>query len=186
MMHKEPENEESLWRPSPPGSYKLAGTVLTVPMNALQHTLTVFGKTALRRIESCCFWYGTRMNDGSGTVQAVVIPKQRNSWGNYFVSATAVAEMAAVTRPRGWVNLSQIHTHPGRGIEHSRYDDEHANSRRALSVIFPFYGQWRGSWPVGVGIHEFQDNYWYLLSEADSASRVALVNTGDAEFLDLR
>jgi hypothetical protein len=186
MTHEDLEEDDWLWRPQPPGPYRLPGAVLTLPGKVLEHTLTVFRKTAARQVEACCFWYGVRADGGSATVLSVVVPKQRNTRGNYFVPAAAVAEMAAATRPRGWVNLAQVHTHPGRGVEHSRYDDEHANSRRALSAVFPFYGRWQGPWPVGVGVHEFQDDYWHLLPEADAALRVVVADPGDAELLDLR
>ncbi len=186
MIDDDLEEESLLWRPPPPAPYRLPEAVLTLPKKALQHTLVIFRATAARRLEACCFWYGARSEDGSATVNAVVVPKQRNPWGNYFVPAAAVAEMAAATRPRGWLNLAQVHTHPGHGVEHSRYDDAHANSRRALSAVIPFYGRWTGPWPVGLGVHEFQDEYWHLLSEADAALRLALIDAGDTELLDLR
>ena len=186
MTEDELQDESCLWRPPPPGPYRPTGTVLTLPRRGLEHTLSVFRATAVRRVEACCFWYGVRDADGGATVLAVVVPKQRNNWGNYFVSSAAVAEMAAVTRPRGWVNLSQVHTHPGLSVEHSRYDDEQANSRRALSVVVPFYGRWQGPWPAGLGVHEFQDDYWHLLSETDASIRVMLADAGDTELLDLR
>lgn len=116
-------------------------------------------------------------------MRAVAVPEQRNSWGNYLVPAAAIAEMAAATRPRGWVNLAQVHTHPGPGATRSRYDDGHANSRRALSIVLPFYGRWQGPWPSGAGAHEFQDEYWHLLPAAEAALRVAVA---DAELGDLR
>ncbi len=157
-----------------------------MPGKALELTLAVFRRTAARGVEACCYWYGVREDGGGATVYSVVVPKQRNTRGNYFVPSASVAEMAAATRPRGWLNLSQVHTHPGSGVEHSRYDDAHANSRRALSAVFPFYGLWKGPWPVGVGVHEFQDDYWHLLPEADAALRVVVTDAGDAELLDLR
>jgi len=179
--------EECSWRrPPPPGRYRLSGAILTLPKKALNHTLAFFRTTAARRVEACCFWYGVRSPEGNATVLAVVAPKQRNTWGNYAVSGEAVAEMATATHPRNWVNLGQVHTHPGVAVEHSRYDDANANSRRALSIVIPFYGRWAGPWPVGLGVHEFQDDYWYLLSEADAALRLALTDAGDAHLLDLR
>jgi hypothetical protein len=186
MTDQDYEHEGSLWRPPPPRPYRLPTTVLTLRKRALDHTLTFFRTTAAKRIEACCFWYGVRSDDGSATVLSVVIPKQRNSWGNYLVHAAAVAEMSAATRPRKWVNLAQLHTHPGVNVEHSPYDDANANSRRALSVVIPLYGRWQGPWPAGLGVHDFQDDYWHLLSEADAALRLALTDAGDAELLDLR
>lgn len=185
MSHDELVEEGGLWRPPPPSPYRRPTSALTLPDQALELTLAVFQWTAALRVEACCFWYGHRSPDGDAVVRAVVLPKQRNSWGNYSVPAVAVAEVAEATRPRGWVNLSQVHTHPGRSVEHSRYDDANANSRRALSVVMPNYGRWPGPWPDGVGVHEFQDSYWHLLSEADAGHRVVLV-AGDSELLDLR
>lgn len=186
MTNEDLEEEGFLWRPPPPGPYRLPAAVLTLPRAVLEQTLGVFRRSAARLLEACCFWYGLRTDGGSASALAVVAPKQRNSWGNYSVPAAAVSEMAAATRPRGWVNLAQVHTHPGPGVEHSRYDDGHANSRRALSIVLPCYGRWQGPWPLGVGVHEFQDDYWHLLSEADAALRVAVAEAGDAELLDLR
>lgn len=186
MIDETQWEEGSLWRPPPPGPYRLPAAVLTLSRAVLDQTLAVFRRTASRRLEACCFWYGLRTNGGGASVLAIVVPQQRNSWGNYFVPAAAVAEMAAATRPRGWVNLGQVHTHPGRNVEHSRYDDGHANSRRALSVVLPFYGRWQGPWPLGVGLHEFQNDYWHLLSDADASLRVTVAEFGDAELLDLR
>jgi len=45
---------------------------------------------------------------------------------------------------------------------------------RALSVVFPAYGLWRRVWPDGVGVHEFQDDYWHLLSPEVAAARVVI------------
>jgi hypothetical protein len=186
MNQHEFDEEHPLWRAPPPGPYRLPTAVLTLSRSSLNYTLTAFRATAALRVEACCFWYGLRSDDGAGIVLAVVIPKQRNTWGNYFVPAAAVAEMAAATRPRKWVNLAQVHSHPGENVEHSRYDDANANSRRALSVVIPSYGRWRGPWPTGIGVHDFQDGYWHLLSDSNAAHRLVLADTGDAELLDLR
>jgi len=186
MTDQDSEDEGSLLRPPPPAPYRLPAAVLMLPRTALERTLAVFKSTTARRIEACCFWYGVRSDDGGGTVLGVVVPKQRNTWGNYFVTAAAVAEMAAATRPKKWVNLVQVHTHPGANVEHSRYDDLNANSRRALSVVIPFYGRWKGPWPTGLGIHDYQGDYWHLLTDADAEKRLVVAEAGDAELLDLR
>jgi hypothetical protein len=170
----EESDESLLWRPPPPSPYVPTGRVLTVPLGLLHLTLRVFQQYAGHKVESSCFWYGTRDDAGNGRVAAVVVPRQYNHWGHYRVEIDGVAAMAAATRPHGWKNLSQVHTHPGVGVEHSRYDDAEANSRRALSVVFPSYGLWRSTWPDGVGIHEFQADYWHLLSLAEASVRVLI------------
>lgn len=119
-------------------------------------------------------------------VRAVVVPAQINTWGNYQVTADAVAAMAARTRPEGWRNLAQVHTHPRHNVEHSWYDDENASSRRALSVVVPHYGLWNQCWPEGLGVHEYQDEYWHLLAPEDAGRRIVIVPEVEVELVDLR
>jgi hypothetical protein len=95
------------------------------------------------------------------------------TWGNYHVDPAAMSEMLSIV-PDDWKPLAQIHCHPGKGVEHSRYDDEMASSKRALSIVFPFYGRWTGPWPDDVGVHEWQDDYWHLLPPQEAAKRVRL------------
>ena len=176
------DGEESWIRRLPPSSpYVLPEQrVLRVPVPALAKTRAVFAPYARPgyRVEACCFWYGAYDEEtGCGCVEAVVVPRQENHWGHYHVTADAMAEVSAATSPLGWRNLSQVHTHPGVGVEHSRYDDEHANSRKALSIVLPHYGRIPRRWPDGVGVHEFQGGYWHLLTPGDAARRVVVVRT---------
>lgn len=180
------EEAEDTSRSRPTVPYHRTGAVLTVPRIALAITFDVFEPYAQRRVEAGCFWYGERDPAGNATVRAVVVPKQTNTWGNYRVSADAMAAVAASTRPSGWLNLAQLHTHPGKGIEHSRYDDEHANSRRALSLVFPTYGRCGRVWSSAIGTHEWQDEFWHLLTPEVSAERVQIVAEGDITLVDVR
>lgn len=174
------------WRRPPATPYRPTDAVLTVPYRAMELTLGVFATYASRHLESGCFWYGDRLDAGGGIVRAVVVPEQINTWGNYSVTADAMDAVAGATRVYGWRNLAQIHTHPSGSVEHSPYDDEHANSRRALSLVFPFYGRRRIADLSSVGIHEWQSDYWHLLSRDASSSRVAVVNFGEVMLIDTR
>jgi hypothetical protein len=159
--------------------------VLRVSADAVATTTALL--RSVDRRESCCLWLGERDQTGGGVVRAVVVPRQRNAWGNYQVDVSAMMQVAEAFDGRGWSNLAQLHSHPGRGVEHSRYDDRMASSRRALSLVFPFYGHWTGPWPYDVGVHEFVDDYWHLLSRSDAARRV-VVGDGSApiELADFR
>ena len=85
------------------------------------------------------------------------------SRGNYEITAEWLAEVVRAL-PDTWRPLAQVHSHPGRWVEHSRYDDKMAMSRRALSLVIPFYGRYdAASCPAGVGVHECQDGYWHQL-----------------------
>lgn len=175
-------SEDLLRRRPPAAPYRAGDAVLFVPERAVAATLELLQRFG--RLEACVFWFGTRSREG-GTVEAVLAPRQRMTWGNYLVAPQAMIEMADMLPVEAWKPLAQVHSHPGAGVEHSTYDDEMVSSRRSLSLVFPFYGRWADPWPKGVGIHEHQDGYWHLLPSAEAAERVRLTN-GDILCRDLR
>lgn len=181
------DEEEIGFRPIPPRPYVASDVVLEISNVVLTATFRAHAGFAARRVESCCFWYGSISDHGWGRVKAVVIPVQRNSWGNYHVRSDAMASVAVATKGFGFRNLAQIHTHPGGLVEHSLYDDQMANSRRALSLVLPNYGIPGCAWPAEVGVHEFQDGYWYKLTDDQASDRVQIIsNYGQIQTFDLR
>ena len=171
---------------------------LSIAPDALRLTGSILREAG--RFESCCFWFGPRGSAGSGTVTAIVIPDQENRPGNYHVTAEAMLQVAAAVRDRGWRNLAQIHSHPGDDVHHSTYDDQMANSRRALSLVFPRYGyftsawRWRGwlwcLWPTEfpgtIGVHAFVRNRWAYLDPRERAAAIRIAFVGGPEIIDLR
>jgi hypothetical protein len=180
------DNEDSFeGRREPIKPYTKPQTVLHVPLKAMELTISMLRQYV--RLESACFWYGLRDSAENGIVKAVVAPLQANRWGNYQISSASVSAMSAATSSAGWVCLAQVHSHPGSFVEHSSYDDEHASSQRILSIVIPNYGRWCGRWPIGIGVHECQNDYWYQLSDADAATRVHLKSGAvHVTFIDLR
>jgi len=174
--------EDELRRPPPIYPYQPVDLQLLVPLDALSATLALLRRAG--RNESGLFWYGPRDSSGNGTVAYVVAPRQRMSWGNYAVSAQALGEIVH-RLPDNWKTLAQVHSHPGAGVEHSNYDDRMVISHRVLSLVFPFYGRGSGPFPVGVGVHEWQNEYWHLLDFELAQPRVLLIE-GRARVEDLR
>src|SRR5690349_1909751 len=114
-------DDESVWRrTTPERSYRPGEAVHVVPISAWEETLQLFQRAGRR--EMVCFWYGERQGDG-GRVRAILVPRQKQSRGNYHVDASAMLKITEAVRPFGWKNLSQLHSHPGAGVEHSLYDD---------------------------------------------------------------
>ena len=183
-MSTDVENEG--WRRSPPSKpYREVADVLDIPAAVLIRTREAFARYAAAKLEGCCFWYGVRQP--TARVRAIVIPKQTNSWGNYHVSGDAMAKVSEATRNEGWRNLVQLHSHPGFNVEHSWYDDEMASTKKALSIVLPLYGKQAIRWPTGIGVHEYQDGYWHLLTDQQAARRVRVVgDDADVPMLDLR
>jgi Prokaryotic homologs of the JAB domain len=179
------EIEGDEWRPPPTKAYQLTAVQLRVPRRAMELTLELF--RLVGRLECCCFWYGTR-DDATlfSEVSAVVVPRQRQTWGNYHVPVESMRQIHDLIGSRGLRNLAQIHSHPGVSVEHSVYDDQMANSRRALSVVIPSYGNWFAAWPHGIGVHEFQEDYWYLLNDHDAGRRIVLTDIREVDFIDTR
>lgn len=176
------ETEDDLFRPLPPRPYVRGQSLLQIPAGAIAATLSLLQRAGRR--ESGLFWYGPKDLAGNGRVAYVVAPKQRMSWGSYSVSADALTHVVKGLA-EGWKPLAQVHSHPGIRVEHSNYDDRMVSSRRALSLVFPNYGHLQERFPVGVGIHEFQNEYWHLLDPANAAARVRLVD-GDVRVDDFR
>jgi len=172
--------------------------VLSVPVDTIR--LTAKSLRSMRHMEACCFWFGNRIDDMIGSVEAIVVPRQENHRGHYHVTPEAMLQVAASVRPFGWKNLAQIHSHPGPGVQHSGYDDEMANSRRALSLVFPDYGHLPGAWrfrgwlwrfwpkpfPAAVGVHTFMDGRWQYLTDQDAMARFTLTGGRKVDLLDLR
>jgi hypothetical protein len=136
------------------------------------------------RRESGVMWYGTKDASGDGTVCYVVAPRQQMRWGNYRVSAEALAEVVH-RLPEGWKPLAQAHTHPGEWAEHSSYDDAMVSSHRILSLVFPSYGRTTRGFLQDVGVHEWQNGYWHRL-DPDLVKKRICPADGEVRVEDLR
>src|SRR5262245_48486842 len=113
--------EDFLWRLPAPTPYVLGATTLSLPTSALRATVAMLQRAG--QLESGAFWYGPRDVAGNGAVKAVIAPHQAMACGNYHVSPAAMTAMVDALPESGWKPLAQIHSHPGAGVEHSRYDD---------------------------------------------------------------
>jgi hypothetical protein len=169
----EVDREDGLRRPPPRQAYRPGAATLRVPESALMATLGLLTRSGQR--ESGVLWYGQRDSTGSGVVAHVAAPRQRMARLNYHVSPEALGELVHHLPPH-WRPLAQVHSHPGIDVEHSLYDDRMVSSRRLLSLVFPMYGRVSAPFPAGVGVHEWQDDYWHLLSVADAARRVVIIS----------
>ena len=175
-------DEFSELRAPPRRRYTPSGGVLIVPKNIVvetQNLLCLAGK-----LEACVFWYGVREGNRA-TVAAVRAPRQTATRFNYHVNEVAMSLMSR-TLDDEWRPLAQVHSHPGRSVEHSPYDDAMVASKRALSIVFPNYGKIAGSWPCGIGVHEWQVDYWHLLTPVQAVARVLLADSTDISVEDLR
>jgi len=174
--------EDEFKRNPPPLPYEPGMLRLFLPLEAVQATHRLL-RMAGRR-ESGVMWYGTKDASGDGTVRYVVAPRQQMRWGNYHVSAEALAEVVH-RLPEGLKPLAQAHSHPGEWVEHSTYDDAMVSSNRILSLVLPSYGRKTRIFLHGVGVHEWQNGYWHRLDPDLAKKRIVPVD-GEVRVEDLR
>lgn len=175
------QDEDFLRRPPAPRPYESTPAVLVVSPAAVQATRELLKRAG--RNEACVFWYGERGE--ISRVRSVRAPVQRSFRGNYHVEPQSMSEMVR-DLPESWRPLAQIHSHPGLGTEHSRYDDRMMSSNKILSIVFPVYGNPTEPWPRGLGVHEWQIDYWHMLSPQQVQVRLALQELADLDVRDFR
>jgi hypothetical protein len=176
---------DSMSRKPETTTYVRTGAVFSMSSQMLELTMQELARYRDARVEGCCFWYGSKTDSDAVTVTHVVFPKQINNRQNFTVPSEAIGEMSAATRPMNIINRAQIHTHPSRWVGHSPYDDDHAISRNALSIVLPRYGATVDAWPKGVGVHEFQNGAWHRLSSRQTSQRIRIVES-EVILIDLR
>jgi proteasome lid subunit RPN8/RPN11 len=126
------------------------------------------------RHEGIVFWAG-RETDTDQVVVSAVVPRATHGRGFVRVSANQVGEAAFQCRNRRLVLLAQVHSHPGDDTRHSDADDDLVLMAREgmFSVVVARYGDFGISPKEGSGIHQFQDDRWVQVSDADTSLIIA-------------
>lgn len=167
--------------------YRITGRRLLLPTSLPRIAARAFADPAARRLEAGALLYGLRGGSpgDADTVKALVIPDQTRHHFHYRIPYEAIAAASALTRANGLVTLAQVHSHPGRNVLHSLYDDHHTISTRAVSFVLPRYGRRACDWIRCAGVHDYQDGHWHQLTAGQAAQRVSFVD-GPLEVFDLR
>src|SRR5690349_16048600 len=100
---------------------------------------------ALTALQSCgqgeaeCVVYWTGPIDRPGLVDACIQPPHIAGAGWYEVDSDWIVTLFLQLRKEERTIRAQIHTHPGRGVDHSRTDDEFvvASSPGFVSIVLP-------------------------------------------------
>lgn len=145
---------------------------LIVPEAVVVSTLT-----ALRgfhgpdgRHEGIVFWAG-RHEGNDQLVASAIVPRTVHGRGFIHVDANEVGEAAHQARSRRLVLLGQVHSHPGVDTRHSDADDRLVLMAREtmFSFVVADYGDGGITPAEGAGIHQFQDNEWVQICDADTS-----------------
>jgi hypothetical protein len=171
----------------PPFAYRRSGRRLQLPAALPQAVSAAFTQAADANQEAGALLYGVRGKRVGvpDAAHALVIPAQAGHRTHYRMPPNSIAAASTATCEFGWVTLAQIHSHPGENVEHSWFDDRHAISIRAVSFVLPTYGRDPGNWAARVGVHEYQDGWWHLLTTEQAAARISFADV-PLQVIDLR
>jgi hypothetical protein len=101
----------------------------------------------------------------------------------FMVSGDAMSEAGKHFRVFGMQRLAQVHTHPGRDVRHSPFDDRNAYSQLdgAISVVLPEHARYRPEL-IDCGVYVRDAAGWRRLRNAEIVSRIRMI----PGFLDFR
>jgi len=135
----------------------------------MKDTFSFFGTH--KDVQACAFWCGDHGQEDISIVRAMIVPQQSNSWRRVKVTSKALEAVSDLLEDNGWKILAQVTTSPGRRAEHTVIDDTILVRDGRLSIIFPTARR-RAAFPACAGVHEFQNDYWHLLSQEDVTRRI--------------
>jgi hypothetical protein len=105
----------------------------------------------------------------------VTLPDAAMHPTHFTVSGNGMSEAGQHFRPYGMERLAQVHTHPGRDVRHSPFDDENAYSQMdgAISIVLPHHARRRPEL-YECGVHVRDDTGWRRLDvrEINDAIRI--------------
>lgn len=161
---------------------------IDVAANVIVATLAVFRKRHEwgRRHEGIVYWAGREARNGDWIVTTCIAPHAVTTPGSYRTTSVGNAEAICAMNRENVQLIAQVHSHPGRMVDHSAGDEIGALMPfdGFISVVVPYYGV-RGMWPLdvmGCGVHEYSRHGFRRLRDPEVGDRFGLLR----DFLDLR
>lgn len=160
-----------------------------IPENAIEDSVKVFREYAAEypSNEGIVYWAGTREKQ-KNIIRYVVAPKAETHWGGVRVSHDANFEFVKFLTKNKLVQIGQVHTHPGRWVDHSDGDNRDAAFKvnGLLSLVVPHYGK-KGMTPLSkCGVHRFWDGRFTRLSNKYIRKHFIVSSGLESHFEDLR
>jgi proteasome lid subunit RPN8/RPN11 len=117
-------------------------------------------------------------------VTTCIAPAAETTSGSFATSSSTNARVITFLARESLELLGQVHSHPGRFVDHSHGDNERALMpfEEFMSVVVPYYGR-RGMQPLtDCGIHLFRSGAFSRLTSSEVECRFRIVS----HFADLR
>lgn len=118
--------------------------------------------------EGIVYWAG-RCTERDWFITTCIAPKAQTSWGSFSTNVKANAEVISCISKYGLQLLAQVHSHPGKKVDHSDGDDKNAFMpyEGFISIVVPEYGI-KGMEPLHIcGIHRFEMRRFRRLSDIE-------------------
>jgi proteasome lid subunit RPN8/RPN11 len=161
-----------------------AGTIL-IGANVIEETVSALRRSGTpdESHEGVVYWAGRRLGPDA-VVTTCIAPAAETTYGSFATSSSTNAKVVMFLAQEGLELLGQVHSHPGRFVDHSHGDNERALMpyEGLLSIVVPHYGR-RGMQPLtDCGIHFFEGGAFRRLTNLEIESRFRIVS----HFADLR
>lgn len=154
--------------------------MLTIPDHYWSQLLDGFNRDRSKN-ERVAYLDGVRMSgSGESVVTTLTVPRATAFPTYFYIQPEDVVAAGRHLFRDGLHRLAQVHSHPGRSVDHSDYDDGRAYSQRvgAISIVVPLHGRTRPTL-LECGIHVRSPEKWVRLSPEDATAvvrQVASVN----------
>lgn len=114
--------------------------------------------------EGVVYWFGLDLG-GNCIVTSLIVPDAHASWGCIATTPEANAEVLRSIVGTPLVLIGQAHSHPGRDVRHSDYDDRQTFPRfeGAISLVVPDYAK-AGIHLPSCGVHRFVGGTYRLIT----------------------
>lgn len=133
--------------------------------------------------EGIVYWAGRRVADEC-FVTTCIAPAARTTWGSFSTSSQTNAKVVMYLAGAGLELLGQVHSHPGKFVDHSDGDDDWALMPYDgfFSIVVPDYAQ-SGMQPLTTcGVHIFDRSRFRRLADREIEACFRVVD----DFADLR
>lgn len=155
---------------------------LWLPRHLFERSWNLVRAEGRGRVESEVVWGGRCFGDEGVVLSVVTLLGEgvAHRAGGIGVGVGTIAAMGRWFRGAdGQVALAQVHSHPGKWVDHSPTDDASpiASDDGFLSIVWPHFCQGPLSLPAEWGIHEIQRGRWRRWSRDETARRLVVVES---------
>ncbi|MCX6543517.1 MAG: Mov34/MPN/PAD-1 family protein [Acidobacteria bacterium] len=162
-----------------------AATTFWVTTDVLNRTMEILrqSRDADGPHEGVAYWAGRRIGHEC-VITTCIAPATRTTYASFDTSAHTNARVVMYLTRAGLQLLGQVHSHPGRLVDHSDGDDERAIMpyHGFVSVVVPHFAR-RGMRPLSIcGVHVFEGTRFRRLTDSEVEAEFRVID----QFADLR